>query len=250
MLIIQHRLRATGPRTANNLSKLMETMFTLLNTLALSGWSFVLAIVLSQSLFTSQSEWTAPFFKASPSSPLPSSGTVFLIDVLTILEGICFIEVARIALGQLKGNLVLGVVLHIIRMTCLLLVLPQGLESRDGLCLAVLLSWALTEVCRYPMYIFPTSSVARYVRLVLPLATFPLGAFAEGLGAYRALMKLWGSSNYVDILHWSKVFLLGMVVLVNSILGPTMAYPALLKKGLPVLLGKGSDSITQKKKTA
>jgi hypothetical protein len=41
-----------------------------------------------------------------------------------------------------------------------------------------------------------------------------------------------------------------MVVLVNSILGPTMAYPALLKKGLPVLLGKGSDTTTKREKTA
>jgi hypothetical protein len=85
--------------------------------------------------------------------------------------------------------------------------------------------------------------------LVLPLATFPLGAFAEALGAYRALTKLWGSS-YVDNLHWFKVFLLGMVVLVNSLLGPTIAYPALLKKGLPVLLGKTSDTTTKREKNA
>ncbi|KAL3787025.1 hypothetical protein HJC23_010642 [Cyclotella cryptica] len=182
----------------------MESVFTLLNILALSGWSFVLAIVLSRSILPSQSEWTIQFFERSSSS-IVSSDTIVLIDLLTILEGICFIEVGRIALGQLKGNLVLGVVLHIIRMSCLILVLPHGLETRDASCVAVLCSWALTEIFRYPMYIFPSSSVARYLRLVIPLVTFPVGAFAEALGAYRALMKLW-SSDYVDKMHWVKVF--------------------------------------------
>jgi len=34
---------------------------------------------------------------------------------------------------------------------------------------------------------------------------------------------------------------MGMVMLINGLLGPTMAYPALLNKGLPALMGKEFD---------
>lgn len=168
----------------------------------------------------------------------------------------------RIAIGQLKGNLALGVVLHMIRMTCLLMVLPNGLvglnHGRDDdvdskwqelISMLVLYSWALTEIGRYPMYLFPSSSTARYVRLVLPLVTFPIGAFAEALGAYRALKELVTSGgDGSDTFHLVKIVLLGLVVLVNSVLGPTMAYPALLKKGLPALLGNEAATAKRKKK--
>ena len=214
----------------------METVFTLLNVFALTGWSVILAI-----LFSQPSEWTAQFFTPSLSEH------ILLIDILLALETICFIEVGRIALGQIKGNLILGMVLHIIRMTCLLLILPQGLAAaeNDYLCTLVLYSWALTEVGRYPMYIFPSSTIARWIRLVLPIVTFPIGAIAEAVGAYNALSELW-SNDKVDELYWVKIGLLGMVVGINSLLGPTMAYPALLKKGLPVLLGKKESNSGKK----
>ena len=164
------------------------------------------------------------------------------------LEAICFVEVGRIAIGQIKGNLVLGVVLHMIRMSCLLLVLPEGLGSveKDSLCITVLYSWALTEVGRYPMYLFPSSELARNFRLILPIVTFPVGAIAEALGAYHAFSKLWGSE--VDALVVVKIVSLGMVIGINSFLGPTMAYPALLKKGLPILLGKKRDDNLKREK--
>jgi hypothetical protein len=38
-----------------------------------------------------------------------------------------------------------------------------------------------------------------------------------------------------------KLGLLVIVILVNGLLGPTMAYPALLKKGLPALMGKKAE---------
>ena len=214
----------------------MEGMFTLLNTAALAGWALVLGILLSQS-----SEWTYQFFESS------FSHHILLIDLLIVLEGICFIEVGRIATGQIKGNLILGIVLHMIRMTCLMLVLPDGLGAaeRDNISIMVLYSWALTEVGRYPMYLFPSSSSARFIRLVLPIVTFPIGAIGEAVGAYGALSKLW--DNNADGLYWIKIGLLGVVIGVNSLLGPTMAYPALLKKGLPVLLGKDVKASTTKK---
>lgn len=95
------------------------------------------------------------------------------------------------------------------------------------------------------MYLFPSSSSARFIRLVLPIFTFPIGAIGEAVGAYGALSKLW--VNNADGLYWIKIGLLGVVIGVNSLLGPTMAYPALLKKGLPVLLGKDVKASTTKK---
>jgi hypothetical protein len=199
-------------------------------------------------LLFQSAEWTAQFF-----APLFSS-RLLVIDLLIALEGICFIEVGRIALGQIKGNLILGVVLHIIRMTCISLVLPEGLMAggeSDYICILVLYSWSLTEVGRYPMYLFPSSAFARWIRLVLPIVTFPIGAISEAVGAYNALSKLWSNQDDVYGLNWVKVGLLVMVVGINSLLGPTLAYPALLKKGLPVLLGKKDrDSSTQQKKSA
>jgi hypothetical protein len=102
------------------------------------------------------------------------------------------------------------------------------------------------------MYIFPSSAFARWIRLVLPIVTFPIGAISEAVGAYNALSKLWSSKDDSDGLYWIKVGLLGMVIGINSLLGPTLAYPALLKKGLPVLLGKKdqSSSKQQRKKSA
>ena len=42
-----------------------------------------------------------------------------------------------------------------------------------------------------------------------------------------------------DTASWLKAVLAGMIF-VNGVLGPTMAYPALLKKGLPIL-GLGNE---------
>eukprot|EP00578_Thalassiosira_sp_NH16_P027081 CAMPEP_0181101884 /NCGR_PEP_ID=MMETSP1071-20121207/14005_1 /TAXON_ID=35127 /ORGANISM="Thalassiosira sp., Strain NH16" /LENGTH=150 /DNA_ID=CAMNT_0023184791 /DNA_START=371 /DNA_END=823 /DNA_ORIENTATION=+ len=145
-------------------------------------------------------------------------------------------------------------------MTCLLLVLPDCMISegtpdsfddvRSVLGTSVLYSWSLTEVGRYPMYLFPHSSAARYIRLVLPIFTFPAGAGAEAWGAYNVLSDFFttrggddGIGGPPQVYYWVKIALLAMVVFINGVLGPTLAYPALLKKGLPVLLGK-----TQKEK--
>lgn len=167
-------------------------------------------------------------------------------------------------MGHLKGNLVLGLTLHVIRMSCLLIVLPGSLLDADNnnsrqeiLSRLVLYSWAFTEVGRYPMYLFPSSSKARLMRLSLPMLTFPVGAFVEAVGAYRVLMELLAKDVNVEkivynhFMHdWVKVGLLGMVVLVNSSLGPTLAYPALLKKGIPALMGKSENRDNKRKKTA
>lgn len=224
------------------------SIYQFLNVGALGGWSAVLLILVLSQCTTSLSAWTDRCFQAVDDGNIP------LIKLMFRLEWICFIEVGRIAIGQLKGNLVLGVVLHLIRMTCLLLVLPAGLangvyevNNSNIVSILVLYSWSLTDVGRYPMYLFPNSSKARYIRLVLPIFTFPLGAAAEAIGAYRVLLELLnsGDGGTSSIVYLIKVGSLGMVVLINCLLGPTMAYPALLKKGVPVLMGKGEKKRTK-----
>ena len=100
------------------------------------------------------------------------------------------------------------------------------------------------------MYIFPKSNIARNVRLVLPMITFPIGCAAEAFGAYTVLIELLTMSDDENsdnasedsMLYWVKIASLGMVLLINGLLGPTMAYPALLKKGMRVLRGNKSKN--------
>lgn len=221
----------------------MESIFTLLNAAALLGWSSVLLILLTSALVGGR-----PLYVPEGGGP-----RIPLIDLLFVLEAICFVEVCRIAFGKLKGNLVLGLVLHVVRTSCLFYVLPDGLLRGDRTAMYVLYAWSITEVCRYPMYLLPdkasssssssSAALARRVRLVAPLFTFPPGCAAEAYGAYRALLAMTdrndgGGSGSEDPV---KLGLLVIVILVNGLLGPTMAYPALLKKGLPALMGKKSE---------
>ena len=203
----------------------MSPLFTALNYAAFSGWCYVLYLVSSLVL---------PYFSSIPFDLIAKVQTPVLI-----LEGICIIEVLRIALGDLPGNLVLGAVLHAIRLVVTTQVLPHDALEGHWTSPAVLLSWAVTEVSRYPMYMFPDSGVCRSIRMVVPLLTFPVGAFSEAYGAFI----VFGQQDTEVLL---KILLAGMLF-VNGVLGPTMAYPALLKKGLPVLrLGKKRDASKKK----
>ena len=250
-------------------------IFHLFNVTALLGWSSMLLILLSKTCHVVE-----PLFSIVVQRIPPPNLVVIL---LYVLEGICLVEVGRIAAGKLKGNLLLGGVLHAIRITCLVYVLSEGLQllltppsdiHRDQgqgyddddddddlatirVTAAVLYSWSITEVCRYPMYLFPSSSMARYLRLVVPIFTFPVGCAAEAYGAIRVVMSELVSvdgkgdssdSGSHDVIakirttssSWVKIGSLTMVILINVLLGPLLAYPALLKKGLPVLMGKKS----------
>ena len=78
------------------------------------------------------------------------------------------------------------------------------------------------------------------------MLTFPIGCAAECCSAYLVLYNNWGvydESGYN--VHLKANLCLLVVVFVNGVLGPTMAYPALLKKGLQVF-GIGSKKKKQK----
>ena len=193
----------------------LSPLFNGLNWIALAGWSFVLYKILP-------CVWTDSDEKAS--APVVRS----LDEIVLGLEIICSIEVLRILIGDLKGNLILGVVLHGIRFATIFQVLPK-LMPGHWTQVYVLTSWAVTEVSRYPMYLLPNIGLFRSIRMVVPLFTFPVGAFCEAYAAYLVLKKE-GS----DCPWWLSLTLM-TILFINGVLGSTMAYPALLKKGLPVL---------------
>lgn len=247
-----------GHTQAKDIMEQHNLFFTTLNGAALLGWSSILLILLSNTFHHDvlALERVVAAVLVLP-TPFP------IINLLYILEGICLVEVGRIAVGQLQGNLILGLVLHAIRITCLVYVLPDGLQALTTSDIyndpehnstiqsaLILYSWSITEVCRYPMYLFPSSDMARKIRLVVPIVTFPLGCALEAYGAFRVVWaELFGSdgtangdtSNDVPTeTPWLKIGLLLMVLLINGLLGPSLAYPAILKKGLPVLMGKKS----------
>lgn len=185
----------------------LATFFVALNWVAFAGWTFVLV-----RLAALLPEWDDALVDE-------------LKGPLLGLEAICAVEVLRILVGDLPGNLVLGAVLHSIRITAITQVLPANPDHWTAP--AILGSWALTEVSRYPMYMLPGVEVLRSVRMVVPLLTFPIGAFSEAYGAYLLFVDA-GTPVWLRLI-------LGALIFVNGALGPTMAYPALLKKGLPVL---------------
>lgn len=206
----------------------------MLNWIALTGWCYILVRIVIYSITTTSSSSATTTDDATHSSLLDAT----LLPV-RVLEGICWMEVVRIALGDLPGNIVLGVVLHWMRTIALTTVLPNPAAAPATT--AVLLSWALTEVTRYPMYVLPGHPLARALRLVAPLFTFPVGCGAEFYGAYL----VWTTSNSKDLSLLAQAAL-GVLLFVNGILGPTRAYPALLKKGWPVLVGKAGGSKSTK----
>jgi len=128
----------------------MEFIFTLLNIAALLGWCIALFLLIlhEQRYHINDELWYEQ-----------------IITILKYLEVICCVEVGRIATGQLKGNLVLGMVLHMIRISCIVFILPDGLATspaksmaeintnqgyaileQPSLSLLVLFSWCITEV--------------------------------------------------------------------------------------------------------
>mmetsp|Transcript_35111 Transcript_35111/g.42373 ORF Transcript_35111/g.42373 Transcript_35111/m.42373 type:complete len:216 (+) Transcript_35111:33-680(+) len=198
----------------------LKPLFTALNWLAFIGWSYILYNFLVTA--------------TDKSSSNNSSQVVDRVTpIITGLEGICCVEVLRITVGDLPGNLLLGSILHAIRFTTLFAIIPR-IPSEHWTGPVILAGWAVTEVSRYPMYMFPTNDMCRSVRMVVPLVTFPVVSFSEAAGAFIVLLD-------PACPIWLRFILLGMLY-VNVWMGPTMAFPALLKKGLPVLgLAKNSN---------
>lgn len=144
--------------------------------------------------------------------PLPE-----VFSSVVVLETVCIVEVMRIMFGSLKGNLKLGIGLHLTRAFVILIIFPC--LGDHVACILVLSAWTLTEIFRYPLYIFGGSLVEK-LRYVVPIFTFPLGAGGEAWGMYVALPQLSGFFKYQAMFH----------IFVN-IVGGLVVYPDLVKKG-------------------
>lgn len=196
-----------------------------LNIFALLGWTYLGYLVCT-----------------TPSVTL----MVIVTPLASILEAICIIEVIRILAGNLPGNALFGVLLHAIRFITLFGVLPQIDTNYDSgnanfppwISTAILGSWSLTEVGRYPMYIWKTSKVARFARMMIPVLTFPIACGTEAYAAWLVLMsKIGNAQQQTQYLSGLNVFftlafkmLLVGLLCTNVILGPIMAYPHIIKK--------------------
>lgn len=137
-----------------------------------------------------------------------------------VLELVCALDVFRMLTGSLRGNWVLGVPLHYTRLFVLLGVLPKlptGINTGE----MVLLAWSVTEVCRYPMYLFP-SPFTTSLRDKIPVLTFPIGAGYEAFACYLFAVENDGPLAYLAYLQ----------VFINVVLGAFLVYPGVVKRGL------------------
>ena len=180
---------------------------TALNALALVGWGGVLGSLLL--------DW--PAVSLAPDTPL--------YKATLGLEALCVFEVAQIVVGATRGNLTLGVTLHTIRVLILLKAMP--VMPLSLLAKLILLVWAVTEVCRYPMFL-TASPLARKMRYLAPVVTFPLGAATEGYAAFLALPSLVATTSpFVRVL-------VALIIPVN-VFGGLASYPGVLKRAAGAL---------------
>ena len=175
-------------------------LFTALNWIALIGWSLVAAttVIICNT-------------KSTPSAPL--------LQLTLVCELISAIDVVRIAVGHLRGDLILGIDVHYTRL--MMYCFTMSHEAVPSIVVKlILLAWSLTEVTRYPMVLFPKQAALKTIRYAVPLVTFPLGAGTEAYAAWLVL----NVTPHTPL----KVALFG-IVLVN-VIGGTFWYPSMVAK--------------------
>jgi hypothetical protein len=176
-------------------------LFTVLNVVALVGWAAV--------AFMTAMIWNDP---AKPSAEL--------LQLTLVCEVICVVDVLRIAAGNLRGDLTLAADVHYTRLMMCFVTIPHS-EVSALVVKLILFAWSITEVTRYPMVLFPSSSVLKTIRYAVPLITFPLGAGTEAYAAY-IVMKVASTDKVMKLA-------LGLIVLIN-IFGGAAWYPSMVAK--------------------
>ena len=177
-------------------------VWRVINVGLLMGWGYLTFLMLNQ-----ESDW--------------NEGSIRPVVALTTgLECFCVIEVIRMAMSG-SGNVALGVALHYTRLFVTLCVWPTLAKEKTGsdLISATLAAWTLTEICRYPFYIF-RSPIAEKVRYFVPILTFPVGAASEAMSCYYA-------SSYLA----QPYATLALVQVFVNTAGGLMTWPQLIRKG-------------------
>ena len=180
--------------------------WTACNVAAWCGWAYVLARVVVDA-----TPWAAPG----------------VAGVVASCEFYCCVEVARMVVGSLRGNVPMGLVLHATRLVVLHGVLPGA--GRDGVVRAILVAWAATEVARYPMYVCRGVACFETLRSVAPVVTFPLGVIFEGRGLYLRMSD-------ADVSLPLQV-LAAVALASNLVLGP-YGYASVLARGHRALFSR------------
>lgn len=144
----------------------------------------------------------------------PDLGMILWL-LLPALETLCCLELFRLA-G--KANLLFGVVLHYTRMFVILFILPE--VSRHYACHLVVFAWTVTEICRYPAYIYKSNRLSA-LRYFIPVLTFPAGALGEAWACYVAMDSLVGLPKTLAAVQ----------IFVNIVGGGAM-YPQLFRRGI------------------
>ena len=152
----------------------------------------------------------------------------------------CWLDVVRMLVGDLNGNIVLGVALHSIRSFCLSVVLPAGPpgDHCHSVSHIVLMTWAISEICRYPYYLH-SNDFTKGLRDFAPVITFPIGAIMELCGCVLFLHR----ENWV-IESASQMGAVGVITI--NIVGGIWSYPPIVAKGIKSLGGvetPGPDKI-------
>eukprot|EP00658_Telonema_sp_P-2_P084784 TRINITY_DN9508_c0_g1_i9.p1 TRINITY_DN9508_c0_g1~~TRINITY_DN9508_c0_g1_i9.p1 ORF type:complete len:248 (-),score=59.12 TRINITY_DN9508_c0_g1_i9:458-1201(-) len=208
--------------------------FDALNLFLLAGW----VIALYQLFVVSAHD---PAMRISPFDqpcspwlgsvldPIAPQGSSPLWNLIFCLEIGCWVDVLRMMAGNLRGNLPMGVVLHSVRTVFLLLpAAPAGSHSHSVRHI-VLIAWAVTEIARYPYYIWNTSGACKALRFAVPMVTFPIGAGFEFISAWLFLQD----KEVMD----SALTMAATGMLATNSIGGLMAYPGMVNKGLQALTG-------------
>lgn len=123
-------------------------LWNVVNVAALAGWGYLLHQVVTGR----NAKWTPEDLNR-------------IVQKTLILEGVCIAEVVQMALSG-SGNVPLGISLHYTRIFVACIVWPVLLrQGYQNIVVAILLAWAVTEVCRYPCYICKLANIK--VRLPL-----------------------------------------------------------------------------------
>jgi len=169
------------------------------------------------------------------------------MNAVLAVELICASEVIRIAVGNLRGDLAMSFTVHYTRMLMLFTTIPHPAVS-SFLQKMIVLSWAATEVTRYPMVLFPDSKMLRLLRYATPLITFPMGAGGEAFASYLVHKEtpnhlLYGGAD-ASLSQIVLSFAFVLVIIVN-VGGGSIWYPSMCMKVVKALKGDKTKAKTK-----
>lgn len=152
------------------------------NAVQAVGWAASLCLLL-QSAYNNQGSW-------DPRALYTSSHSL-----ICFMQGMAFLEIIHAALGLVRSGVLSNILQWAGRSHCLFCVVQQTPEVWGSpFAPLLLLSWALSEVIRYPWYAASTLSACprwlTWLRYTAFLPLYPVGAVSEMTLMYAALPSI------------------------------------------------------------